>query len=205
MDWVPCVSLNSAITTSKRSNHKYGLRRAGRKWEEAARDWRILARMKAECVGEKASGKVATGTVRCEKVYGSGSPTTAYNLNRTTRALKPRSKQKSTPSSTGPTAGNQNRMTTRCKASSTSGSLFNRVEPLALTSKSVNFDSLRHRGQASLHAAKTNVEIIIRGSSEYPHVNGSFVFRFLFLRSDKFYLASNSIVEQRMLADGGVE
>ena len=55
--------------------------------------------MKAECVGEKASGKVATGAGRCRKVCGSGPTTTAYNLNRTTPSLKPRSKQKPTSSS----------------------------------------------------------------------------------------------------------
>ena len=34
------------------------------------------------------------------------------------------------------------------------------------------------------------------------HKVGFFVFRFLLACSNKFYLASNSIVEQRMLANG---
>jgi hypothetical protein len=65
----PRVFLISAITTSNGSNDKCRHRRAGRKWKEAARDWRILVGTRAESVGERASGKAATGA---GSVCGSG-------------------------------------------------------------------------------------------------------------------------------------
>ena len=100
--------LISAVTTSKNSNHKCGIRRASEKWEEAARDRRIFVGMKAESViGKRASGKRLGRVEGC----GSGLTTTTYDLYLATPAINSRSKAKSTLSSSGPTTGNQNRMT----------------------------------------------------------------------------------------------
>ena len=38
------------------------------KQEEVAREWRIFVGMEAEVVGERASGKAATGAGRCGRV-----------------------------------------------------------------------------------------------------------------------------------------
>ncbi|KIM42238.1 hypothetical protein M413DRAFT_444674 [Hebeloma cylindrosporum] len=186
------------------------------KWEEAGRDWEVLAGMRVEWVGEKTKGEAVMGAGRCRRTTTSTSDTSGS----ATPAVKPRPKPRAKPPPTS-TSSNSSTSTPAPSAALTALQSQNAQAEADLTLQYSLKDGIDARLSTWRKGKETNIRALLAsldavlwaevlrgvkvgGMAELVspvQVKKAYVRAIGRVHPDKLN-ASNSTVEQRMLANG---